>query len=345
MKFCATLSLRRVIYKHARTVTLKRVFLSNTFIREPTTKGMPIGETSSADEFEKHGTLFKHCKPEHQPKTGGLIRVGTLSEFRRSENKAVRDEREGLFRISLHFPKPIVVPLQSLRLVSFDSIPPLGKGHYANNIMTQPFSGQQTQGCLFSTIDAKVSKLSATEAELQGNIHLHFEGADAFIFCLSTSDQLGSVILDDEYSSSWSIKRGHVLSFMKKLGYLIERECQKTVPVRTETIGALKAPGFQIPKIDGLKTGLILEISEVVYRRREIEINSGIDDNLINEVHACLDHSTIVKPPEFENEREVRMIFRPALFDERAGKRYLIPNYLNPLFLPVDALLDDVTTT
>ena len=45
--------------------------------------------------------LVKSCSKQNNPKTSGTLRIGSLTEYRDSENKEVEDREEGFYRINI----------------------------------------------------------------------------------------------------------------------------------------------------------------------------------------------------------------------------------------------------
>ena len=72
---------------------------------------------------------------------------------------------------------------------------------------------------------------------------------------------------------------------------------------------------------------------------------SDISEEIIKDVHGCVDKSASIKPESFSHEQEIRLIFRPTVIDRRNGQRFLFPNYLKPVFVPFDPLLSFVDVT
>lgn len=303
--------------------------------------GLPRVGNASKSAFEKFGTLYKHCKAVHLPQPGQLMRLGTLSEYRRIENNAVRDEHEGTFRVSLAFPDRTPVAIDMIRRATLDTSP-LGAGSSINNLRTNVFYGWNTIGSVYSTDNVQIERGAEGEIWITGTVDMHFEGADAYVLCLSTSEEVGSVILDAGYDSTWSIKQGSVLEFAEKLrsglhSILMNNASQCFM---RETIGPMNAPGFSPPPTnEHMAHTVSVEIWDVMYDDRRIDVSSQITGQTVSDVHARLDRSAAIKPTSFSNEREVRLLLRPLAIDRRSGKRYLFPNHLTPVFLPVEPLL------
>lgn len=290
--------------------------------------------------FGSFGTLYKHCKKIHLPQSGSSIRLGTLTEYRRNENVAIRDEYEGTYNFSLNFPTATTIKIEALEKVTLGTTP-LSLGIYGNNIRARSFGGVHTSGSLFSTDDVTILERTEEEITLSGNVNLHAEGADAWLLCLSTSNILGSTIPDAGYDSIWSILPGNVLDFARHLARHLKSLVIGGGCFSRKTIGPLNAPGFAPPPLGNhMVFGVSVEIWQVTYRDRFIEIVSDVSDEIIEDVHRCLHRSASIKPSSFSHEQEIRLICRPTFVDSRSGQRFLFPNYLEPLLVPFDPFLN-----
>ena len=272
---------------------------------------------------------------------GGTLRLGTLSEYRRAENHAVRDEHEGTFKVSLDFPQETTVSIEALQRATLHTSP-VSLGTSANNIRTRTFSGRFTEGCVFSVDNVSVASRTDEKITLSGNVTVHSEGADAYVLCLSKDPKVGSIILDPEYNSVWSIKTGSILDFANEMIKVLTPLLATGEYVSQESVGPFVAPGFQFPrsKRNQLQFCLVAEIWPVLYREREIVLSSDISENVVREIYSCIDRSASIKPSHFIHEAEVRIIFRPSFIEPSTNRRFLSPMHLKPVLLPFDPFLD-----
>ncbi|UWR27364.1 hypothetical protein K3757_05335 [Sulfitobacter sp. S223] len=294
-------------------------------------------DPASAGSF---GSLYKHCAQKYLPKLGSTLRLGTLSEYRRSENRFIVDPYEGTFNVSVSFPEPTKVNIKELLDITHHTLP-LDFDEISHNIIVRPFHGELTSGCVYSTSDAKLSKRTERDVTVQGTIDVHAEVADAYILCLSTSPEVGAVILDPQYDSVWSIPETSLYNFVQRLiAVLYENlafpECQ--IP---ETVGPLQGPGFSYPPLPNpnLTVRVFADLRLVEYRSRTVTFSEHMSKHDVSEVLQAIDRSEQIKPTEFSKEREFRIVLRPFLFDSRNNQRIMFPNLLRPINLPFDDLL------
>lgn len=314
-------------------------FIQNTIVNIAPPHGLPKVGDARESEFETFGVLYKHCKGIHLPRSGGYIRLGTLTEYRRNENEAIRDEHEGTFGVTLNFPKGTSIELDALRRATLDTSP-LGTGENRNNIRATVFGGCHRVCCVFSTDNAVVEQRTEKEITLSGTVDIHAEGADAYVLCLSTSNDAESIISDPEYDSVWSIKQHHVFEFTKYMIDQLRVLLSDGKHFCRETVGPFNAPGFSPPpRSEHMVFGVQGEIWEVTYRDRTIDISTTITEEVVQDVYECLDKSASIKPESFSHEKEVRIIFRPLLIDKRDDHRYFFPYYLKPMLVSFEPFL------
>jgi hypothetical protein len=244
--------------------------------------------------------------------------------------------------VTLNIPEQTSIEIDALRRATLDTSP-LGIGANFNNIRTSPFDGICTTGSVYSTDKVEIEQRTEKEITLSGRVDIHAEGADAYVLCLSTSNDVESVILDPEYNSIWSIRSGSVMDFTNHLAAHLMTLLSKDKHFSPETVGPLNAPGFSPPpQNEHMVSGVSSEIWEVTYRDRIIDVSTAITKEIVQNVHGCIDRSASIKPKSFSHEKEVRIIFRPVLIDRRDGRRYLFPNYLEPAFVPFEPFLSFV---
>lgn len=282
------------------------------------------------------------------------MRLGTLTEYRKNENAAIRDEYEGTYKVILRFPEPTKIDMKALQRVTMGTSPtlstiPISSGESKDNVMATSFAGYHTSGSLFCVDQVTVWARSDNDITLEGSVTLHAEGADAWLLCLSESDVLGSTIPDAGYNSAWSIQPNNVFEFAKRLAIYMRNSFytgtnNRATHFTDETIGPFRLPAFRNPPRDNHMNFFVLpEIWKVNYQTRNIRISSGISDSVVQKAHSRLDQCASIKPNTFSHEQEVRIVFRPTMIDSSNGKRYFFSNYLNPILVPFDELMGFVS--
>ncbi|MGB6231502.1 MAG: hypothetical protein WBF53_15410 [Litorimonas sp.] len=304
-----------------------------------------LGQGLVHQRISSFGSVVKDCKAEHLPQAGRFLRVGTLSGYRKEENEKVRDEGEGTFELTLDFANGCNVSREWLSSVTMGLWPgPFGGGSYNgnNNGYITTVETPLTLGSLSMVESSADIQAHGEMVRVSGHFTLSFEGADAFIFCLTENMEDGSVIDHPEYNSKWAIKPPRLLEFGYRMANEINLKLSQREGLAKETIGPLVGPGFEPPPRSALGGAVRSGISifKVDYRERTIKVK-GQSDDVLEAVHKAITQSAFTKPPIFSSEKEVRFIFRP-LVQVKEGY-YLFPNYCEPLLIPAEPFLDLIT--
>jgi len=254
--------------------------------------GMSMPKGVDDNFYTGFGTLFKHCKEIHLPGAGRFIRLGTLAEYRTNENSAIRDEEEGMFKVTLDFPNSTAMPVDILKRLTLNTAN-FGPGTHLDNLRIASFYFDKTCGCIQSREDVEVSNKTENQVTFSGRIDLLAEGADAFVLCLSTSADSDSVIEDTEYDSVWTLKSDCLEQFTKTMAdYLIDIPAQEVVS--NQTLGPLNAPGFSTPEFDAdTKFCFSTEVVEVAYQSRIVAVPPNVTEEIKYQNRAKISQSQI----------------------------------------------------
>ncbi|MDE9451723.1 hypothetical protein J3R80_14720 [Aliiroseovarius sp. Z3] len=314
-----------------RKAIVLRIFSENMIIDG--SNANPI--LPKGDNVFRLGTLYKHCKSIHLPAQDTSIRIGTLSEYRINENRAVRDEYEGKFRVSLKFKDRMEVSKTWLNRLTFGTIPFGSK--VSQNIVTKVVSGTRTVGMVSSTGQFELQDVFEDRTQIEGCLDILFEGADAWVLSFSRSQD--SVINDSSYDSCWSLKPENMSSFLQAITRELWGEVVGGNYISEDTVGPTGLPGFGVPKMRGLRLSMFDDIQDVKYSDKII-LPQCEDEDSIRTTHLAIDESAFTKPLHFKNEEETRVIIRPCYSVNVSSPRYLLPNYLRPVLIPARSILD-----
>jgi hypothetical protein len=278
---------------------------------------------------------------EHIPKIGRSLRIGTLSEYRKNTESAVRDEDEAKFSFSLRFEEKAVLSQDWLREATYNL---WGSGlngeHYEGieNAYVKELPSDLTTGVLSMSEDKTHAFQSGDVFKMRGSLKLNYESADAFVFCISESKDLNSVIGHQGYNGRWYIPRRNIKEFALVVAAEIAKKVTEGEGISKYTIGPLKMPGFEFPPNDDGKGVFRIEpsIFRVRYVNKEILVEEE-SDRVLGKIDDAIRESFFRKTPNFKIQEEVRLIFRPVLRVE--GGYYHIPNLCNPVFIPVNSIL------
>lgn len=290
--------------------------------------------------------LVKFCRSAHHPNVSKTLRVGTLSDFRRQENLAVRDESEGRFTLSFRFQPDCPIDRSWIRDISLGTARFLAAGPgsvITHNVTSKSFKRGNTIGLLTATDHLVVHQQNRETVQLEGQFDLHFDQQDAFVFCMSMADGSTSVIGDDEYSEKWFLEAEVVNSFATQLRNRLGETILSTPSwVSTCAVGQFVRPHIEAPHFSTWRQiALTMDIGEVSYMEKSRTIVEGGSPSR-EEVELLLERAHMIKPLEFSGEKEFRMVFVPMVSAD--GRLFFpVPFHLNPQLLDVKDLLPFVS--
>lgn len=196
------------------------------------------------------GDLRKDCMLEHVPDVGRFLRIGTISDYRKTENQFIRDEDEGKFNFALKFLDGPVLSSRWLERATFG----LWRGgaashHYSGigNGHVQIVTSDLTTGVLTMTEDNARSFQSGENFTMTGSLELEYESADAFVFCVTESVNKSSVIESEDYNGRWYIPNRNIVEFGMSLAAEISKKVSNGEGISKDTLGPLNMPGFPFP--------------------------------------------------------------------------------------------------
>lgn len=288
-------------------------------------------------------TLYKHCKAKHVPEKGRFLRIGTLSDFRRQENKFVQDKDEGSFSVNLNFDGKVRVSKEWFQSVTFRASLlelfgfPAG-GRFSNNTSFKQFKGIRTTGIITGGESVNILEDQQSHLVLEGTIGIRLVLHDAHVFCLSSTSEIGSVILDSEYTHVWSVDRKNVKEFVDRLVELVgEAFTRENLITDIPTGGIHHNTAIPLHLREKSKFVNDFVMSNVHYMEKDIKVRSE-GDIMLPQLYSILDNADRIKPLRFCSEAEERLVVRSGWDVE--GTFFPIANELRPIFVSCDSLLD-----
>ncbi len=285
--------------------------------------------------------LYKHCESRFLPEAGRKLRIGTLSDYRTHENEKVRDIAEGKFFHTLRFDGSRLIRKSWLSDICFGvpGISITGIGEARNNVAGGIFVGSEVIGVVQTTDDIRTIEFTADAVRLEGSLNIEFEGCDAFVFCISTKREHGSVINDDDYDACWSISADDLGEFQRRMAISL---ISKAEGIKEETIGPVVSPPFDPFRMLGDPSPSLRlhpSFSKIIYRSKSALISEGTEVSR-EEIKNLLDCSARTKPLEFESESEYRFIFQPSLVSSDGQRMVPLPNYCEARLIDCEPFLD-----
>ncbi len=144
--------------------------------------------------------LVKFCDAKDNiTLSGPNIRVGTLHEFRESEQAELRDNNEGEVLFSFSFPEMTPVSLHWLEKVTTSS------------------------GLILTERLAKHQEANSSTINIAGSFRALNNFANAYIFCVSWQNQTPKINPFQNYNSAWAIKQSAHTQFSTLMRSLIAK--------------------------------------------------------------------------------------------------------------------------
>lgn len=235
--------------------------------------------------------LGKSCYKRDNIKTRKTIKLGSLFEYRATENKDIADAEEGIFRFNLWFDGEVTIDGRLFNTMSGGA----GQIGPAGGII---FPGRTE--AYFERLHIKDTTLdSITLADSKGIITRH--ALNSFIFCMSHVRQASDCHgIFPNYDDYWYIQESDTDEFGGKLAQHLANQIHKNH----------KEGSYVIPKnIDPKEIVVHALVDKVSYIDRDIHFNSTSKFEL-DQIRYKLRDLSFIKPPiPFEKEKETRFQF------------------------------------
>lgn len=254
--------------------------------------------------------LVKFCRSEHNVLSNGArLRIGTLQEFRDTENQSLKDEGEGTFRVVINFAQPT--------WIGFDWFRAVAKIGYEEGPPKIPY----VEGTVVSELQLLEVDRPRRRVLVVGSVLIYEVDSNAMVLCLSTQVRGTLTNPFDEYDSAWAIRPEHRGFFFSHLRKLLESKVRKE-------------DWFQ----EGI--GFFSKSSPVGYGQRYFAATNE-QDVPIDFIRYVAENCDLIKPIQFFTENEYRFILRltgmPTVVSEQIFPRFVEGLTLRPLlFDPLD---------
>lgn len=258
--------------------------------------------------------LAKSCNTKYHIKNGTL-KLGTLHEYRLTEDKQIADAEEGVRRFNIYFKGPVKIPNVWLNTL-FGGTFGFGNGEihrFPGPVRSKVISLRQNY-----TTDV-FTELGDSLAIVTRETH------NCFIFCMSDVPTREEAIgIFPTYDDCWFISKEQIETFGMEVSHLLR-----------EAIASGREAGNHIipEKIDIERLIIGVEYGNVSYDSRDIGIGNN---NLfcLDQLHKLLQDIEFTKPPTpFQKEKEFRFKFLLISNDQ------IVPPLVNSIVLSSDRLL------
>lgn len=240
--------------------------------------------------------LVKSCKSTYHPTISNNIKIGTLYEYRQTENLEIVDREEGVLRFKLFLDGEVKVDPNWFNLFMGGGIKVSNK---ASNQEMPRFIGET----VFHAETVNIVSVGANNLVL-GNSRASIKRSspDGYVFCMTMAESVDEVIgLFPSYDSRWSVGEGDIDKLASRLAELVLNECKHTLSSGVATL-----------PLGLIAEDLSVEVDHrpVNYISRDMHFNSK---NICSYAHlvSLLSDLCFIKPPEpYKKEKEYRFHFR-----------------------------------
>lgn len=239
--------------------------------------------------------LAKSCKPEHNIKTGRTIRIGSLNEYRTTENLQIADRGEGTITFSLHFDGEVEIPMSFFNLINGAGVQIVQDGYAC---IDQSFTGHSH--CNWARMEYEIRK-NGFVTLIDSSATINRRSFNSFVFCMSeVRDELECRNMFKDYTDCWSIPRERAEYWLRGVNYLLHKRIKDE-----HDLG-----NFIIPK-EISPEELVMRVAHrpITYQPRDIHINNQNSKDF-ESVISSLKNISFTKPEDpFAKEKEYRFEF------------------------------------
>lgn len=237
--------------------------------------------------------LTKSCYEKDHIQRRKTVRLGSLHEYRATEDEQIADPHEGKLGFELNFEGTVTISKYSYGILFKRAIDIAGSAGLSDGMALNIKIGIQELNVISVSDDAVTIRDSSVE--------IHQEAHNCFIFCMSSVGRKeDAAVIFPKYNAYWHIKETQHHEFgvalAKTLGGQVGYE---------HSVGNFILP--ESTDMGNLKMSLQRE--KVQYLPRSLDINNNNVYNL-DETLKQLQYPALIKPAGlFESEKEFRYIF------------------------------------
>lgn len=252
--------------------------------------------------------LAKNCYKKDNILRRGTIRLGSLYEYRATEQEQIADSEEGLFSYKIVFDGEVLVSRKWLNAVFNPAIKlsVAGADNQPHHMLPGLFE-IAVQNLNYRRLDITGDEFMVTDSSAS----ISREAINGFMFCTSlirrTSESEG---IFPDYDDCWYLNASNADKIAE---YMCSILFQKILTCRNE--GNHLIPS----EIDLSDLEVICQHGLVIYQDRHLVITKEADAPL-NEFSERTRNLHFVKPPEFSHEKEYRFSFWIA-----SGNKFVEP--------------------
>ncbi|MHA0960718.1 hypothetical protein [Enterobacter cancerogenus] len=250
--------------------------------------------------------LVKSCKQKDNILERRTIRIGSLEEYRNTEEAQIADDGEGSILLTFDL-KNIHMPFELLKILQM-----YNDGESTYNIISSRHNGMSA----FYSECAFLEEFKAQTSLIKHN---------RFAFCISKllNPNLAKGIFPD-YDDYWHLRYEKIQTFAKLLGMEINNEIKRRLDEGEKVFTS---------NINSDELSIAWHVEEIDYTERHTIVDNRYFycnyDKLIN----ALANSHLIKPKDFSHENEVRFVY------DAYYKGTLLKPLINSLIVDANSIL------
>ncbi|ENQ6391592.1 MULTISPECIES: hypothetical protein [Klebsiella] len=223
--------------------------------------------------------LVKSCSKQNNPKTSGTLRIGSLTEYRDSENKEVEDREEGFYRINIDLKD---------KWITTNLFSHLNKSHLS----------------LSSVHIHHLALKGSYEDRILVDYHANYtwDNLNRFIFCITKTERAEDAQnIFSGYDDSWSIDYKKI-TWMKKA---MEKNVLQKVKELISSGEMIFGSDFNDPG----KIRIQSYTQDIIYQARDLYLGNKDIDAMSETLISLFENVKFIKPVDFKKEKELRFVF------------------------------------
>lgn len=248
--------------------------------------------------------LVKSCYKQNNPNTSGTLKIGSLTEYRNSENKEIEDHEEGFYRINIDLKdKWITTHLfnhlnkSHLSSSSADIHHLAMKGYYGDRVL----------------VDYRADYT--------------WINLNRFIFCITKTESVEDAQnIFSGYDDSWSVSYIKITWLKKQMETNILNKVKEMIASGELIFGS----SFNDPRKITIKS----YTQDIIYKPRDLYLGNKDIDAMSDTLISLFENVKFIKPINFEKEKEVRFVF-----DFYYNESIVFPQ-INSLIIPAVGVIE-----
>lgn len=226
--------------------------------------------------------IVKSCQSQYNPIIGNTIRIGSMDEYRQTENQEIVDKGEATYSFNVY----------------------LTNAHIPEQLFNNLMYGAGTlTDCMVTKLDGYTRSLIKKDHVVIREMRSQtiWNGLNCLVFCMSCLDAPEEASdLFNSYDDYWYFDEAK----LQKIGELIRKQVE--IKLKQDLLASGTSTGQALSKRLNCK----LKIQKVTYSSRHINIrNNNTDERNLKFLLELIENFRYLKPEKFSHEKEVRFIF------------------------------------